>query len=133
MRKIFVLALFLLPSVAGCAAVAAGVGAGIIISQNQDNNTYETRLNYDVKKVWPIVKQTLSDASLETIDIDEDVRLAKAKIDGASVTVSCEAFDLDKTVMKVSARKYGGTLNDGEMAYLMQEKILRRLELEASR
>ena len=56
------------------------------------------------------------------------MRLAKAKIDGASVTVSCEAYDLDKTVMRVSARKYGGTLNDGEMASMMQEKILRNLE-----
>jgi hypothetical protein len=131
MRKIAILASFLVPilvGLSGCAAVAVGVGAGLVISQNQDNNTYETRLNYDVKKVWPLVKQTLSDASLETIEIDEDVRLAKAKIDGSSVTVSCEAFDLDKTVMRVSARKYGGTLNDGEMASLMQEKILRRLE-----
>ena len=60
--------------------------------------------------------------------IDEGVRMAKAKIDGASVTVSCEAFDLDKTVMRTRATKYAGTINDAEMARVMQDRIILRLE-----
>ena len=127
MRKLFLAVLLTLPTLPGCLAAAVGAGAGLIASQElMDNNAYVSRLNKDVRKVWPVVKTFMSDASLELIEVDEEVRLAKAKIDGASVTVSVEAYDLDKTIMRVSARKYG--LNDGELARLIMERIHRRLE-----
>jgi hypothetical protein len=130
MRTAIFTALLAIPLLAACvAAVAAGAVGGYVISNDVvGSNVYETRLNLNINKVWPIVKTTLSDASLETIEIDESMRQAKAKIDGATVTVLCEAYDLEKTIMRTRATKYAGTLNDGEMARLMQEKIIRRLK-----
>ncbi len=129
MRTAMLASFLALPLFFGCAAVAVGAVGGLMISQDVTlNNVYETRLNVDVSKVWPMVKTTLSDKSLQTIEIDEAVRMAKAKIDGASVTVSCEAYDIDKTVMRTRASKYAGTINDPEMAGLIQTAIITRLE-----
>ena len=129
MRTALIASFLALPLFAGCAAVAVGAVGGLVISNEiGPNNGYETRLNIDVSKVWPTIKTTLSDTSLETIEIDEGVRQAKARIDGASVTVTCEAYDIDKTVMKTRASKYAGTINDADMARLIQEKIILRLD-----
>jgi hypothetical protein len=129
MQKTIILALLSLPLVPltqGCLA-AVGVGAGLVLSQDLlDNNTYVTRLNTDVRRVWPTVKTTLSGASLELIEVDEELRVARAKVDGANVTVSVEAFDIDKSILRVTARKFG--MNDGELARLMHDKIVRDLE-----
>jgi hypothetical protein len=72
------------------------------------------------------VKTTLSGASLELIEVDEELRVARAKVDGATVTVSVEAYDIDKSILRVMARKFGMT--DGEVARLMHDKIVRDLE-----
>jgi len=121
------LLLSLCPLFGGCvAAAAAGVGGAIASQELVDNNSYVSHINLDVKKVWPTVKTFLSDASLELIEVDDEVRLAKAKIDGANVTVSVEAYDIDKSIMRVSAKKYG--FNDGELARIIMERIHRRLE-----
>ncbi len=130
MRTAIFAALLALPLFAGCAAaVAGGAVGGVLISQDViGSSIYETRINLDISKVWPTVKTTLSDTSMDTIEIDEAVRMAKAKIEGASVTVTCEAYDLDKTVMRTRAAKYAGTINDAEMARMIQERIMLRLE-----
>ena len=129
MRTAFLASLLSLPLATSCFAVAAGAVGGLVISKEVVSmNVFETRLNVDISKVWPTVKTVLSDLSLEVISIDENVRQAKAQIDGASVTVTCEAYDLDKTVMKTRAAKYAGTINDAEMARLIQERIILKLE-----
>ena len=110
MRTAVFAALLTLPLFCGCAAAVVGAVGGVVLhSEVSGSNIYETRLNIDVSKVWPVVKTTLSDTSLGIIEIDDEVRSAKAKIDGAMVTVSCEAYDLDKTVMKTRAAKFAGT------------------------
>ena len=117
------------PLFTGCAAVALGAIGGLVISKDvSSSNVYETRLNTDVSKVWPMVQKVLSDASLETIEIDQAVRSASAKIDGSKVTVTCEAYDLDKTVMRTRASKYAGTINDAGRAAAIQERIIQKLE-----
>ena len=129
MRTAVFAALLALPLFSGCAAAVVGAVGGIVIhNEVSGSNIYETRLDMDVSKVWPVVKTTLSDTSLYTIEIDDEVRSAKANIDGASVTVSCEAYDLDKTVMKTRASKFAGTFNDPDMAKTIQERIILRLE-----
>jgi hypothetical protein len=126
MRKLVLAASLLVPLLTGCAAAAIGVGAGVIASQEMlDNDTYVSYVNKDVRDVWPTVKSFLSDASLDIIEVDDEPRVAKAKIDGASVTVAVEAYDVDKSMMRVSARRFG--VNDGEMAGIIMERIHRRL------
>jgi hypothetical protein len=104
----------------------AGVGAGVIASQELlDNNTYVAHFQKDVSFVWPEVKTFLSESSLDLIEIDEELRVARARIDGAMVTVSVEAYDIDQSVMRVSAKQFG--VNDGEMAGVVTERIHRRM------
>lgn len=132
MRKsdpILALALTLPPLLGGCAAAAVvGVGLGaVVISQElTDSNVYVTHLSMNVTDVWPTAKIFLADQSLELIETDEQARIAKARIDGANVTVAVEAYDLDKTLMRVSAKRYG--VNDGDMARIITERITRRLD-----
>ncbi len=129
MRTAVFATLLAIPLLTGCFAMAAGAVGGLVLSSEvSGSNIYETRLNLDVSKVWPVVKTTLSDTSMETIEINDEIRMAKAKIEGASVTVSCEAYDLDKTVMKTRASKFAGTINDADMAKMIQERIILRLE-----
>jgi hypothetical protein len=130
MRKPQVSLAFLLAAptlLTGCAGFVAGGVAAVVISQEMlDNNTYVSHLNQDVSLVWPTAKVFLAEQSLELIEIDEPARIAKAKIDGASVVVGVEAYDLEKTLMRVSATRYG--VNDGEMARLIMERLHRRIE-----
>lgn len=120
------LALTIPLSLASCVALAGGVAAVVISQEMVDNNTYVSNINQDVKTVWPTVKVFMADTSLEMIEIDEQARVVKAKIDGANVVVGIEAYDMDKTLMRVSARRYG--VADGEMARIVMERIHRRIE-----
>ena len=126
MRTTILATLLLVPMVGGCAGLLIGAGAGIIASQELlDNNSYITHVNQDARAIWPEVKLFLSEASLELIETDDDLRVGKATIDGAAVTVSVEAFDLDRSIVQVSARKLG--VNDGELARIITERLNRRI------
>ncbi|MCC6407693.1 MAG: hypothetical protein IT453_11040 [Planctomycetes bacterium] len=127
MKNLFLIALVCAPLGAGCAAVAAGAVGGIVMTTEfTDAATYVTHLNIDAKKVWPEAKNVLQDTTLELLEVDDAIRVAKAKIDGATVTVSVEPYDIDKSTLLIKARKYG--FPDGETARLVQEKIVRRLQ-----
>lgn len=129
MRKTYwALALTLPTLLGGCAAAVVGVGLGaVVVSQElTDSNVYVTQLAMNSKEVWPTAKIFLAEQSLELIETDEQTRIAKAPIDGANVTVAVEAYDVDKTLMRVSAKRYG--VNDGDMARIITERITRRLD-----
>ena len=113
-------------TLSGCAAVAGGVAAVVVTQEMMDNNTYVTQLNQDVSKVWPTVKIFMADASLDLIETDEQARVAKATIDGSKVTVAVEAYDQDRSIVRVAAKRYG--VNDGDSARLISERLVRRLE-----
>jgi len=127
MRQPLIALLCLAPLFSGCIAAAAGVGAGILISQEGvDNNTYVAQLPHDVKLAWSSVKTTLSQTSLKPIDTRDDLRTATADVDGAKVTVVVEAFDIDKSVVRVSARKLG--ISNGEIAKMVFDRIVSNLD-----
>jgi hypothetical protein len=127
MSKTLLSLVLLTPLFTGCAAAALGVGAGVLISQEMmDNNIYVGQLNSDVNKVWSSAKATLSHSSLKPIDVDNEVRSATAEIDGAKVTINVETYDLNRSVLKVMAKKYG--VNNGEIAEMMFNKIVSELE-----
>lgn len=127
MRNVLISALILTPLFSSCVAAALGIGAGVIISQEMlDNESYVVRLHEDVDRVWSVTKQTLSNTSTELIEVLEEMRTVKANVDGAKVTASVEAYDIDVTLLRVSATRYG--VANGELAELMTRKILRQLE-----
>lgn len=127
MRKALSVLLLLVPVTQGCVAAALGVGAGVLVSQDlTNNNTYVGQLNKDSNKVWASAKTTLSHMSLKPIDVDNDTRTATADIDGASVTVNVETYDLNQSRLKVAAKKYG--VNNGEIADHVFKRITADLE-----
>lgn len=124
MRTTMIASLLALPLVSSCAVV--GLGAGVVVSQELlDNNTYVSHIERDISFVWPEVKIYLSEASLDLIEVDESTRTAKARIDGADVRASVEAWDMDRTIIRMEAKRFG--VNDGEMARTIMERIHERL------
>jgi len=115
-----------LSSCVAAAVVGVGLGAVVISQEVTDSNVYVTHLSMNVNEVWPTAKIFLADQSLELIETDEQAHIAKARIDGANVTVGVEAYDIDKTLMRVSAKRYG--VNDGDMARIITERLTRRLD-----
>ena len=63
-----------------------------------------------------------------TIETDEDHRTCVAKLDNSTVVVGVEVFDLNRSQLKVSAKKYG--VSNGEMAELVMNQIVLELEDE---
>lgn len=126
MRHKLITSLLIALALPGCLAAAAGIGAGIIISQEMDANTYITHLQQDADVVWATAKATLSHQATEIIEPDEDLRKATARIDNADVTVSVEVYDLDRCTLRVSARKYG--VANGELAQMVMSGIVRDLD-----
>jgi hypothetical protein len=130
MRKTILALLFLAPLFHGC--VAAGVGlvaGGVLLSQDViDSTTYTARLDVDVNRTWTTAKTTLSHMSTKPIDTDEQLRTAKADIDGGMVSVGVETYDLNRSTIRVSAKKFG--VSNGELAKSVYEKILNELDSE---
>jgi hypothetical protein len=123
MRTPLLSLLLLAPLFSGCVAAAAGVGAGVYISQDvADPSIYVVRVPHDVKTAWASAKATLSNSSPKPIETRDDVRTAIAEIDNAKVTVVVETFDLDQSSIRVSARKYG--VANGELAGIVANKIV---------
>ena len=116
----------------GCAGVVAGGVAAVVVSQEMiDNNTFVSHVNQDVTQVWPTAKVFLAEQSQKLIETDDQARVATAEVDGAKVSISVEAYDLDKSVVRVAAKRYG--VNDGDLARVVTERFTRRLESSASR
>jgi hypothetical protein len=125
MRTSILAAILLLPLAASCAVVA--VGAGVLVGQQVlDDNVYIGQLTTDASRTWAQTKTTLSHMSLEPIEADNERRKAVAEIDGASVTVFVETYDLNRSQIKVSATKYG--FSASETARMVFERITQDLD-----
>ena len=126
MRHLALLSVLLAPFFTGC--LAAGVGAAaVLVSQDVlDNSVYIATLDRGPDQVWTSAKVALNHASLKPIDVQDDVRQAVAEIDDAKVTVNVETYDLNRSTLRVSAKKYG--VNNGEIAKRVYDKILSELE-----
>lgn len=125
MRNALLIAILALP-LSSC--LVAGAAAGVVLgSEMLDNRAYVSHIDKDAKVVWNTVKDFLAQESPELIEFDDQTRVAKAKLDNANVTVTVEAFDIDRSVLTVSAKKYMSTVNDGEFAKIIMERLHRRL------
>ena len=126
MRSTALIAVLLCLILPGCAALL-GVGAGIVISQDvMDNELYVAQLQEDVDVVWAVAKSSLSHQSDEPLDVKDDLRTATGVVDDAKITVSVEAYDLNRSRMSVSASKYG--FSNGEIAEMVFDKILKQFQ-----
>ena len=122
--------LALLPLFQSC-VVAASAGAGAVAGTVlMEDNTYISHLNADSQRVWAQTKSTLSRKSSKPIEVDENRRRATADSEGTTVTVSVETYDLNVSVLKVSAKKYG--FPDNDIAKIFLDRITEDLNKSAS-
>ncbi|MFN9939759.1 MAG: hypothetical protein ACK56I_09825, partial [bacterium] len=108
-------------------AVGAAAGGAVAANNVLDSNVYVTQLSCDSREAWNTTKKFLAENSKELIEWDDAARVAKANIDESVVTVSIETLDIDRCQMTVSAKKYLATMNDGEMAKIITERLVRRM------
>jgi hypothetical protein len=127
MRNLLFVSLLAVPLVSCVAAGGAAVGV-VASSQLMDNHAYVSRVDQDASVVWDASKKFLSEQSKELIQYDDASRTATAKIDGADVRVAVETWDIDKCTLTVTAKKFLATVNDGEMAKIVMERLLRRIQ-----
>lgn len=130
MKKLLpLIALCALPLVSGCAVLAGAAVGTVVVNEMVENKVYEAQFNIDAEEVWHSAKATVSHLSSDPIEVDRDLRSLTAKVDGARVTVSVETFDLNKSILRVEARKYG--MINGEIAKGILTKIREGLEGDA--
>lgn len=119
-------ALALVPSTAGCVAAAVGVGAGYLISREVlPNDLHTAQVQADVDHTWQVAQETMEMLSMEPVEVQDFPRRLTGEVDGADVVVEVLAYDLDRTVIRVSAEKY--TVSKSETANRVLTKIIDRL------
>lgn len=115
----------------GCAlaVLGAGAGAGYVITRElEDGDGLEAEVQEDVDVVWI--------AAIESLDILHDLntdvvlqdfpREARAVVDGRDVSVTVDAYDLDRTILRVRART--ALAPDEELERQLLDDIVGRLE-----
>lgn len=112
-----------------CVAVVAGAGVGYVISQEVlPNDIHTAEVRDDAGHVWALSRETLeilADPGTN-IEIAEGGRSATAKVNGAKVTLDVEAYDLDRTLIRVQAEKY--LSSDGRTAKEVIGSVLDHLD-----
>jgi len=120
--------LTLLLALEGCAGLVAGAGVGFLISQQVlPNNVHVAQVRTDAAQAWPVVHETLSffvDPGTE-MELQDYPRVARAKVEGAKVTIEVEAYDEEITLIRVHAERMFTA--DSELASRIMTKILERL------
>lgn len=118
----------LVPLLGGCFVAAAGAAGYVVSQQVLPNNVHVTQVSLDVDQVWPAVKETMGfyQAPGSELAVQDFPRSIKAKVDGADVLVEVEAMDLDRTTIRVSAKKYLG--KDDATASEVMAGILKHLD-----
>ena len=112
-----------------CAAVA-GVAGGIILGQEVlENDVIQITVAKPVDATWNEVKSFMSDRSTDLIDVDESIRVAEGRMNGAKVTIGVLAYDTRSTHIRVAAKSYG--LNDTEATELTVSQLHDRLNVSS--
>lgn len=130
MRKLTTLVLFLLSTLpAGCVPLIVGGGIGYVISREVlPNDVQQAEVEADVEDVWKVARETLeimADPGEEVLVTSGLPRSAKASVESAEVTVTVEAFDIDRTRLRVEAKR--ALESDGKIAERVMSKLLDRI------
>ena len=121
------IALTVLFALAPACAILVPAGAGAVAVQSTEkDSSYVVQVRVAVDLAWASSKTTLSHLSLKPIDTNDEARTAVAHIDNSTVTVTVEAYDLDQSMIKVSATKFA--FGDAPTATMVKDKILADLE-----
>lgn len=120
MKTLALIALALLP-LSSC-IVVAGAGAGYLVSREVlPNDVYQAQVAQDVDTVWAQAKTTLRDMKIGEFKTTDYPRRIETTVDEADIEVVVEAYDLNRTIIKVQAERY--LTSKGAIA----EKVLNRI------
>ena len=111
----------------GCVGLAVGAGAGLLVSQELEPKGQRTEALYvPLEDAWRVTKDVLSIMSSDPLEFIEFPRTAMARIDGSRVTVEVTVYDVDRTQVRVQAKRLGFPAE--ETAIRVPEVISSRLE-----
>ena len=110
----------------GCVAVAAGATAGFLVSREvQADDVQSATVALDVDRVWKAAQDLLRAKSSKPVLVETFPRVVRGVVDGADVSIEVQAYDLDRTVILVDARKM--YMPAGETAERVLNALLDRL------
>jgi hypothetical protein len=109
--------------------VLVGAGAGYVISQEVlPGSVHQAQVNENVDKVWAQAQETLHDMKVGDFETTNYPRRIETTVDGADIEVVVEAYDLNRTIIKVTAKRY--LTFDNDLAGLILNQILDDLGTE---
>ena len=122
--------LFLTLLASACIPLIVGGGIGYVISREVlPNDVQQAEVSADVEAVWKTARETLellADPGAEVLVTSELPRSARVSVEKAQVTVTVEAFDLERTRLRVEAKRALET--DGKVAQRVMNQLLERIE-----
>ena len=116
-------ALGLALSLAGC--VSPAFNDGVYATDVTDVEVHSSQVRVDVEEVWHVAQDVFGIMSSEPLRVTEFPRTLYGKVDGAKVTVEVLAFDLNRTTVKVRAKRLG--FSDGRVAERVLQTLLAKL------
>lgn len=129
MRKIALAAILTLPFALQSCAVVAGTAVGAVAANEaMDNSVYIAQLTTNADMTWADAKVSLSKLSLKPIAYENEARHATAEIDGATVFVDVATVDLNRSELRVSAKRWYGA--DGKIAKMVYDKLVADIEAQ---
>ncbi len=126
MSKLLAASLLALTASLSSCIVLVGAGAGYMIGQEVlPGEVHQAQVLLGVEPVWAQAKDTMADLAdlgsggIETTDYP---RRIECEVDDAEVEVEVQAYDLNRTIIKVSAKRL--LKRDGELAGQILNTIL---------
>lgn len=87
--------------------VLVGAGAGYLVSQEVlPNQVHQAQVKLDVETVWAQAQATVRDMKIGEFSITDYPRRIETTVDQAEVEVVVEAYDLNRTIIKVHAERH---------------------------
>ena len=124
MKKLNVLAIALtctlgLPS---CLLIAGGA-AGYVVSQEVlPGNVHTSIVLVDIETAWASAQETMHDKAEDGIETTDYPRRIECEVAGADVEVQVEAYDLNRSLIRVKASRFLSADND--VATMVLNKIV---------
>lgn len=108
----------------GCVSPAFQDGA--YASESGSVDVHASLVRVDVEEVWYVAQDVFGIMSSEPLKVTEFPRTLVGKVDSAWVTVEVLAFDLNRTTVKVGAKRLG--FSDGRIATRVLETLLAKID-----
>ena len=108
----------------GCVSPAFNDGA--YATEQSSVEVHSAQIRIDVEEVWYVAQEVFGVMSSEPLEVTEFPRTLHGKVDSARVTVEVLAYDLNRTTLKVRAKRLG--FSDGQIASRVLDTLLARLD-----